>query len=140
MSSIKNIVIADDDADDVEMFQSAIDETCPDIELSVATDGAKLIKLLEKMPTPDAIFLDLNMPNKSGKECLEEIRANDDFDDVPIVILSTSNQQDEIKFCLNNGANHYFVKPNSYSGLKNIIESICSGNLDLAVSENNNKG
>lgn len=128
---IKNIVMADDDQDDVEMFQSAVDESCPDLEITVATDGEKLIKLLEKVPTPDAIFLDLNMPRKSGKECLEEIRKKEQFDEVPIVILSTSNQKAEVNFCLNNGANHYFVKPHSYTGIKNIVKNICKGKLSV---------
>ncbi len=123
--------MADDDQDDVELFQSAVDETCPDLILTVADDGEKLLKLLDGIPTPDAIFLDLNMPNKTGKECLEEIRNKEAFDEVPIVILSTSNQKSEVDFCLNNGANHYFVKPNSYSAIKNMVKNICKGKLSV---------
>ena len=132
-SHFKHIVMADDDEDDIEMFQSAVSETCPDLKLTVATDGAKLIKLLAKIPIPDAIFLDLNMPIKTGKQCLEEIRNKEEFDDVPVVMLSTSNLESEIDFCLNNGAHHYFVKPNSYAGLKSIVESICTGKLRRQV-------
>ncbi len=121
--------MADDDQDDVELFQCAVEETCPDLELTVATDGEKLINLLDEIPTPDAIFIDLNMPLKTGKECLEEIRTKDEFDNVPIVILSTSAQKADIDFCLNNGANHYFIKPHSYEGIKSIVENLCSGQL-----------
>src|SRR3954466_2420259 len=109
-SAYKTLVIADDDRDDLQLFEDAVLETCPDMKLTVATDGAKLISLLHVIPKPDIILLDLNMPRKSGKECLKEIRAKDVFDDVPIVILSTSNEETDINYCLQNGANHYFVK------------------------------
>ena len=73
--NIRNIVMADDDQDDVDLFQSAVDETCPKISLTVAKDGTKLMQLLDSSPAPDAIFLDLNMLGKSGKDCLGEIRS-----------------------------------------------------------------
>ena len=126
-SAIKHIVVADDDQDDVQLFKEAIVDTCPDINLRVATDGAKLLSLIEDAPKPDVILLDLNMPCKSGRECLEEIRAKEDFQDVSVVILSTSSQQKEIDDCLKIGANHYFVKPQSYEGMKKIAQTICTG-------------
>src|SRR4051794_15823414 len=125
----KNLVIADDDPDDIELFEDAVVDTCPDLNLTVATDGIKLIKILEDMPKPDVILLDLNMPTKSGKECLEEIRAKEEFKDVPIVILSTSSQKADIVYCLKNGANNYLVKPNSYEGMKKIVKAICDGEI-----------
>ena len=129
----KNVVIADDDQDDIQLFEEALKETCPDLNLTVATDGVKLINLLEEIPKPDVILLDLNMPIKSGKECLEEIRAKDEFDDVPIVILSTSNQKADIEDCLKKGANHYFVKPESFEGMKSIVANICTGQIGVRV-------
>jgi DNA-binding response OmpR family regulator len=66
------------------------------------------------------------MPLKSGKECLEEIRAKDHFDVVPIAILSTSSSKSEIDYCLKKGANHYFVKPKSFNGMKSIVTNICN--------------
>jgi CheY-like chemotaxis protein len=123
---IKRIVIADDDEEDVEMFQSAVNETCPDLELTVANDGAHLINILNKIPRPDAILLDLNMPLKTGKECLVEIRTKDEFKDVPIVILSTSDHKADIDYCLKNGANDYIVKPQSFEGMKNIVINLCN--------------
>jgi CheY-like chemotaxis protein len=125
----KNLVMADDDEDDVQLFQEALAESCSDHNLTIAADGAKLIKLLEVIPTPDVILLDLNMPLKSGKECLEEIRANDKFDNVPVVILSTSSQDADIQDCFKKGADHYFVKPPSLDGMKAIVLHICTGSF-----------
>ena len=130
---IKNIVIADDDQDDVDLFQSAVDEICSKLSLTVALDGTILMKLLDNIPVPDAIFLDLNMLGKSGKDCLEEIRSQAKFDDVPVMILSTSNRKSEIDHCLNNGANHYFVKPSNYNELKDIVKELCKGQLTIAA-------
>lgn len=127
--AIKHIVLADDDPDDIQLFQEAIINTCPNINLRITPNGVQLLKAIVEDPRPDVILLDLNMPCKSGKECLEEIRANEEFQDVPVLILSTSNQQKEIDDCLKRGANHYFVKPQSFDGMKEIVKTICSGSF-----------
>ena len=128
--SIKHILIADDDQDDVEMFESAVLETCPDLQLTVAYDGEKLLSLLPKIPVPDAIVLDLNMPLVGGKECLVKIRSQCVFNNVPVIIFSTSRHQADIEYCLAKGANHYIVKPNTYSALRVIVEKLCEGSLN----------
>ena len=126
---IRHILLADDDQDDILLFETAAQEACPDLELTVADNGLQLISLLDEINTPDAIFLDLNMPFKSGKECLKEIRSKHQFDNVPVIILSTSNHKSDIDYCLSKGANHYFTKPNSYKGLKEIVVDLCDGKL-----------
>jgi CheY-like chemotaxis protein len=131
-SDPKHILMADDDPDDIEMFQSAVDETCSALQLTVATDGEKFLALLSKSPKPYAIFLDLNMPIITGKECLLEIRTKNEYDDVPIVIFSTSAQKSEIDFCLKNGANNYLTKPSSYAGIKSIVDNLCNESLITA--------
>jgi CheY-like chemotaxis protein len=61
-TAIKHIVIADDDPDDVQLFQEVIVDTCPEIELRVANDGVELLNKIVEAPKPDLILLDLNMP------------------------------------------------------------------------------
>jgi CheY-like chemotaxis protein len=131
----KKIILADDDPDDVEFFQQAVSDVCSDIDLAIATDGSLLLDLLAKKPLPVGIVLDLNMPVKSGRECLSEIRSNTAFDKVPVFILSTSCQKQEIDFCLSNGANYYLVKPSSYEGLKEMIKGICTVMADVKLNE-----
>ena len=75
---------------------------------------------------PLIIFLDLNMPKKNGFECLQEIRKTDKFKDVPVVIFSTSCQQEAINKMYENGASYYICKPNSFLKLKTSIEHILS--------------
>ena len=126
--------MAEDDSDDVELFKTALHQECPDLELTVAEDGAKLIKVLNIIPTPDVILLDLNMPCKNGRECLKEIREKTEYDSVPIVILSTSASRNDIDYCMANGANHYFVKPNSYNEVTALVKNICNGNIPSGLA------
>ena len=86
------------------------------------------MELLDRIDVPDYIFLDLNMAYTSGKECLKEIRTKEQFKEIPILILSTSSYEKDIQYCLSRGANNYYVKPNTFSELKNIVlKAISSG-------------
>ncbi|MES2647296.1 MAG: response regulator [Bacteroidota bacterium] len=129
ITTIKSIVFADDDLDDIDLFKSALQETCPRSQLEIVGDGNQLLERLKKSPFPDAIVIDLNMPCKSGKQCLVEIRANRQFDKIPVIILSTSNAATDMQFCLSKGATQYFVKPNSFPAFKSLARNICSGNF-----------
>ncbi|GEO10743.1 response regulator [Segetibacter aerophilus] len=129
----KQIVIADDDEDDIAMFKEAVAEVCPAVDVLVAENGVELLSLIDEIPKPNAILLDLNMPLKSGKDCLVEIRAKEEFDIVPIGMLSTSDTKSEIDYCLKKGANHYFVKPHSFEGMKSIVTAICNGVLTQRI-------
>jgi CheY-like chemotaxis protein len=125
-TSNKSIVIADDDEDDIELFKSMALQFCPDLNIDTVENGDKLMHLLEHSSVPDIIVLDLNMPYKSGKERLLEIRSREEFKDVKIFILSTSDHTEDIQFCMSKKADNYFVKPSSIEGLKSIIAHICA--------------
>jgi CheY-like chemotaxis protein len=129
ITTIKYIVFADDDAEDVDLFKTALNETCPRNELAVVENGEKLLELLDRVPLPDAIVIDLNMPCKSGKQCLLAIRAKKQFNRTPVIILSTSNLQTDMQYCLSKGATQNFVKPNNFLGFKTLARNICSGNF-----------
>jgi CheY-like chemotaxis protein len=124
--SSKSIYLADDDADDCMLFEDALREVCDTTALTTANDGVELISLMETTvpPPPDVIFLDLNMPRKNGFECLEQIRATLKWKDIPIVIFSTSGQEDMIRKVYDQGANYFIRKPGSYPKLKQAIRQI----------------
>ncbi|MEO6719899.1 MAG: response regulator [Ferruginibacter sp.] len=128
MPIYNKIVLVDDDRDDIELFQSVIQETCPNVQLTVTTNGEKLIYLLKEIPTPDIILLDLNMPIKDGKQCLAEIRAKAEYNNIAVAMFSTSGRKADIDFCLSNGADHYFVKPQTYTGLIAFVQNLCLEN------------
>jgi CheY-like chemotaxis protein len=129
ISPLKHILLADDDPDDIEFFQSALEDTCPDVALIVAEDGSDLLDRLECGPLPGLIVLDINMPRKSGKTCLTEIRLNKRYDAIPVIMLSTSHDKEDIDYCLANGANKYFVKAFTFTDTKKMVEEICAGLL-----------
>ncbi len=122
------IFLADDDTDDRAMFEEVIGEIDATIQLICAEDGMVLLQLLnaEQHPLPDLIFLDLNMPNKNGKECLDEIRKSERLKNIPIVIYSTSSSPKDIEDTFEKGANLYVRKPSSFNELRKITKDVLS--------------
>jgi CheY-like chemotaxis protein len=100
-NSPRFIYMADDDSDDREFFADALLEIDPDVILRQAPDGMHIIDELLALSTselPDYIFLDINMPGKSGLECLAEIRSLEgSLKEVSIVMLSTSSDPENIR-------------------------------------------
>jgi CheY-like chemotaxis protein len=126
------ILLADDDIDDRELFQEAMSETGFPLDVQLAEDGSRLIELLKaEKKLPDIIFLDLNMPNKNGKECLVEIRKNSYYNHIPIVIYSTSSSNRDIDETFENGANLYVRKPSSFNELLLITKNVLLLDWDL---------
>lgn len=128
-----NIFLTDDDADDCMLFSEALQEIFSEEEarLTITSDGVKLMETLEEKvpPAPEVIFLDLNMPRKNGFECLDEIRNDPKLKDIPVVIFSTSSNNDIVNRTYQQGANYYICKPQSYLLLKKTIAFVLS--LDL---------
>lgn len=119
---IKNIFLADDDSDDVFLFREALKEVTGSVNIHIAENGDALLKMLANRPVePDIIFLDLNMPIKNGFQSLQEIRANDDYSNIPIAILSTTSDEKAITVAFKSGANAYITKPVAFADLKKII-------------------
>ena len=120
------ILIADDDADDLELFQSAVREVEPEAEIIATPDGHCLLEELhtKTSPLPDIIFLDINMPKMNGFECVRQIRQQPALSNLPVVVLSTSATQKDIDLMWEHGANCYIKKPNTYSAFKHILKNI----------------
>lgn len=117
------ILLADDDHDDTFLFWEALGQVPVETQLSVANNGAALLQILkDPNDKPDIIFLDMNMPVKNGLECLEEIRGTTGYEQVPIVILSTSVARYLWESAYRNGANLYIQKPTSFNGLIEILK------------------
>ena len=133
MRSIQvQIFYTDDDCDDQEFFRDAVSEIGEHYVVSTQDHGDELLHVLnEPPPTPDIIFLDLNMPRKSGFQVLQEIRSTAMFDHIPVVIFSTSTNQNSIDACKMYGANMYLSKPNSYREMISLMSDV------LAMDWNN---
>jgi CheY-like chemotaxis protein len=131
-----HILIADDDDDDVELFNEALAELKMDNKLTSFKDGNDLMDYLQnpEIKLPHILFLDLNMPCKTGHECLKEIRANPRFKDISIAIYSTSSSEKDIENTFVEGANIYIKKPNDFSKVKKIIKDVVSMNWQYQSS------
>ena len=118
-----NILLADDDVDDCMFFKQALQEIPVSSSLAIVHDGDQLMKYLieNSEQLPDVLFLDINMPKKSGPECLSEIKQTKMLENLPVVMFSTSNSWDTIKMLFKSGAHVYIHKPNDFAQLKQVI-------------------
>jgi len=125
------IFYADDDLDDREFFKEIISEINPDYKVFIQKSGVELMTVLEKtLWLPQFIFLDLNMPVKTGYEVLKEIRHSERFKYVPVIVLSTAGNEFAILKAKELGATAFIVKPNKLGDLKTIINTILSSQWD----------
>lgn len=124
------ILLCDDDEDDRMFFSDAMKELKMQNVLTVFETGIELMNYLHHPDTllPHILFLDINMPCKTGLECLKEIREHAKFKDLVIAIYSTSNTEEDIETTFTNGANIYIKKPNEFEKLKKTIHHILNLN------------
>ncbi|MFA5297433.1 MAG: response regulator [Lutibacter sp.] len=127
---INIILLADDDEDDRLFFTDAFDELKITTKVKTIKDGVYLMDYLNSndCTLPNILFLDLNMPRKSGIECLKEIKQNQKFNDVVIAIYSTSASEEDIENTFIMGANIYIKKPNDFKTLKNVLSEVMTIN------------
>ena len=120
-----NLLLADDDADDQLLFEEALRELPIQYTFKSVSNGAQLMEFLQSNTSqlPNVLFLDLNMPLKNGFECLTEIRLNENFKSVIVVIYSTSLVGDVVNLLYEKGAQYYVRKPGDFSELKKIIHT-----------------
>ena len=119
------ILYAEDDPEDVDVFREALKNIDQKIACIVAKDGAEALSILENsVVLPDMIFLDMNMPLLGGKECLKKIKSNKDFQSIPVAIYTTSNRPNDITDCKALGANHYIIKPNTFSEVQKSLSGV----------------
>ncbi|HLT32382.1 MAG TPA: response regulator [Aquaticitalea sp.] len=124
------IALADDDEDDRLFFTEAFEELKLKTKVDTFIDGVALMKALRDADTfiPNILFLDLNMPKKSGLDCLKEIKRNHKFRDMAVAIYSTSASEEDIENTFVNGANIYIKKPNDFKTLKKVLLDVVTIN------------
>jgi CheY-like chemotaxis protein len=127
------ILMADDDEDDSMLIREALAITQLPVNLQTVSDGEELMDYLyhrgqysdnRLAPRPGLILLDLNMPRKDGLEALKEIKSNIDLRPIPVIILTTSNAEENINHTYKLGANSYIVKPMTFSALVEMIKTL----------------
>lgn len=129
-SSVRKVItilMADDDEDDREMTREALKNSRLANAMRTAVDGQDLMDYLRRegryadgavpAPRPGVILLDLNMPKKDGREALAEIKADDSLRSIPVVVLTTSKDEEDVFRTYDLGVSSFITKPVTFAGL-----------------------
>lgn len=130
------VILADDDQDDRDFFTEAFQELKINTKVNVFQDGQELMDYLLQPESvlPHILFLDLNMPIKSGIECLNEIKQQERLRDIAVAIYSTSASDEDIERTFIIGANIYIKKPNDFAKLKKVLSDVVTMNWQYHTS------
>lgn len=127
------ILLADDDPDDRAFTTRALRHNRLANDVQTVEDGEQLMDYLNRRgryaavgaaPRPGLILLDLNMPRKDGREALEEIKRNPELRSIPVVVLTTSEAEQDILQTYDLGVNAFVTKPVTFEGLSAAIKVI----------------
>ena len=124
------ILLAEDNDNDVELTRQGFKRAKLLVNLHCVRDGEECLAFLRKQgehinaPTPDLILLDLNMPKIGGREVLAEIMGDDRLKSLPVVVLSTSEEGEEILKMYKMRCNSYIVKPVDFEQFLTVVRSI----------------
>ncbi|RXJ44357.1 response regulator [Gelidibacter gilvus] len=139
MSSISlNIAFVDNDQDDQWLFEEALDELPIKCTLKVFKTGQEFMNYLDTSPEkPDIIFLDLNMPVKSGFECLKEIKQNEKLKHINVIIYASHINEEYVERTFDFGANLYIKKPSNFNEIKKTLNEVLMKNWEVHNSNLN---
>jgi CheY-like chemotaxis protein len=125
-----DVLLVEDDAGDVLMTQEAFEHHKLRNQLHVVSDGVEALAFLRRegefadAPRPGLILLDLNLPRKDGREVLEEVKNDESLRSIPIVVLTTSQAEEDILRSYNLHANAYVAKPVDFERFIDVIRQI----------------
>jgi CheY-like chemotaxis protein len=126
---IVNVLLVEDDPGDVLMTREAFDEYLHN-RLDVVTDGAAALSYLRheepygSVPRPDLILLDLNLPRRDGREVLQEVKSDPELQHIPVIVLTTSQAEEDVLRSYQLHANAYVTKPVDFESFIEAIKQI----------------
>jgi len=127
---IIDILLVEDNPGDVRLAQEALKESKVRNRLYVVEDGVEAMAFLRNqgkyadVPHPDLILLDLNLPRKSGREVLAEVKADENLKHIPVVVMTVSRAGEDVMKCYNSYANCYITKPLDFNQFMEVTKSI----------------
>jgi two-component system response regulator len=136
------LVMVDDDEDDCLLVEAALYQAYLKCDFHCVRDGLEILDYLNRRglyqdpgraPRPDIILLDLNLPRMNGREVLQKLKSDERFRSIPVIILTTSGQEEDIAFCYDAGANTYIIKEASFAGLSAALKVVKDYWLDTAT-------
>lgn len=126
----KLILLVEDNRADIRLIQEALKHSSVPHEIATVRNGMDAMAFLQKegeyadAPRPDLILLDLNLPRKDGREVLAEIKASEELKRIPVVVLTTSHNEEDIFYSYNLHVNCYITKSRNLSQLFEIVKGI----------------
>ena len=121
----KHILLVDDDTEDQEIFTTALEMVAENVQCTAFSNAKEALnQLVAGTLNPDVIFLDLNMPVMSGQEFLVRIKKQERVCDIPVIIFSTSSNQNTIKLMRELGAVDFVTKPSRFDKLVDLLKPI----------------
>ncbi|ELZ24410.1 chemotaxis protein CheY [Halosimplex carlsbadense 2-9-1] len=124
------ILLAEDNPGDAKLTRKALEHGNVSNNLHVVTDGVEALEYLRQegdhadKPRPDLILLDLNMPRKGGREVLAEIKDDEDLRRIPVVVMTSSEAEEDIAQSYDLHANAYLTKPIDFDGFIDVVQRI----------------
>ena len=124
------ILLVDDDREEYEFITSAFESLTVKAEV-IQVEDCNDVSGTIKQHNPDMVFIDINMPSINGIDCLKAVRSEKRFENLPIIIYSTSNSLTDVQESFKHKANLYVVKPNTFSKLTASLQKILSFDWNL---------
>lgn len=118
---IYTILLADDDFDDKDIFCAAVKEVDPQIQIQTVNSGLELLQVLQKQSV-DLLFLDINMFPVNGIEALKAIREQKDYEQMPVVMFSSSGRPSDVRQSYQLGASLFIQKTETFQELKEVLK------------------
>lgn len=125
-----DVLLVEDDPGDTLMIREAFDDNKVRNTLACVTDGVEAMEYLRRegryadAPRPDLVLLDLNLPRKDGREVLAEIKGDDDLSTIPVVVLTTSQAEEDVLRSYRLHANAYVTKPVDFDRFIEVVRQI----------------
>lgn len=125
------ILLVEDNEADRRVFQEAFNAVCEGGTLHMVEDGEKALYFLfnkeeyATSPTPDLIILDLNLPRTQGHDVLKALKTHPDKKNIPVIVLTSSSSQSDIRTSYNLNASCYLTKPMRFADLLKLMKLIC---------------
>ncbi len=130
IGSVIQVLLVEDDPGDVLMTREAFEDNKVANVLHVVSDGAEAMEFLRKegtfadVPTPDLVLLDLNLPRMDGREVLAAVKADDELRQIPVVVLTTSEAEEDVLRSYALHANAYVTKPVDFDRFIEVVRKI----------------
>jgi CheY-like chemotaxis protein len=133
------VLLVEDNPGDIRLTREALSECREDLKLSVVSDGIDALRYLRHEPPyentrrPNLILLDLNLPKKDGREVLAEIKTDEELKLIPVVVMTTSDAQADIRRAYGLHANCYVTKPADFDAFVTLVKSLQQFWLSVAT-------